>query len=65
MKFAVERVLGLKTPLRDIYGRDAAQNLKITAHFSTKLAQFFGTILKLKFGMGGRGDVPEFLGYFI
>ncbi len=31
----------------------AAQNLKIAAQFSTKLAQFFDTISKQKFAMGG------------
>ncbi len=48
----MEGGLALKTSLGDISGRDAAQNLKITAHFSTKLAQFFDTILKSKFAMG-------------
>ncbi len=56
-KFAMEG-LALKASLGDISGGDATQNLKIAAHFSTKLAQFFDTILKMKFVMGGLAS-PE------
>ncbi len=35
--------------------RWTAQNLKIVAQFNTKLAQFFGTIFKSKFAIGGLG----------
>ncbi len=41
--------------LGDISGRGAAQNLKIAAQLSAKLAQFFDTILKSKSAFGGPG----------
>ncbi len=39
--------------LEDISGIGAAQNLKNASQFSTKLAQFFDTIFKSKFAVGG------------
>ncbi len=60
-KFAVGKGWLSKLPW-DISGRGAAQNLKITTHFSAKLAQFIDIIFKSIFAFGGRLALKTSLG---
>ncbi len=49
---------GSQNILCDISGRGEAQNLKIAARFSTKLAQFFDTVSVRKFATGSWENLP-------